>query len=421
MKTSPRFSPALSSGAARLLGFIFIASLLARGHAAEGEKNYTLFMGTDFAVQKDQDYFRVLDVEGGSFVIKINGQEVRVPMRQGSGTMRVDQGLKLTPVSAKVDQLKTERAYTPENDPYAKFASRASGGTAAGESNTLSGMELDGANRALIGAQNQLVGAQLSGYAPNIASAQSDLSSASANQQSAALSYANNSFQTNFSSFNGTAEASLELQQALAEENFDAMRYSFELSSPTPLNRPYLVFIVHYHEKDAKPGTKQGTVIYAKAIEPVGDKPAKIRILQTGMPVGFIVEECQVRLYNGGQEIATNVAPRRVPLTKDEAFLYLKIDRIGRAKGASLPAAPALGRLDEETKSRLTLEQLKSPYYVQVSKDGRAEGVFTDPDCKHPADEPVAAVVQAMRFFPALEKGKEQAGVAKLVFAQVMI
>jgi len=97
----------------------------------------------------------------------------------------------------------------------------------------------------------------------------------------------------------------------------------------------------------------------------------------------------------------------------------MKIDRISRAKGATLPATPAIGRLDEETRARLSLDQQKRTYYVKVSKDGLAETVFVDEACSLPADATVASVVQAMRFYPALEKNKELPGVAKLVFAQV--
>jgi hypothetical protein len=388
---------------------------------ADPAKPYSLFMGLDIAVQQDKEFLRVRDVEGGTFVVRQNGREQRIPMRTGSGNLKVDQSLKLTGTSARITGLKTERAYSPANDPHRKFAERASAGMAAGDSNMLSGMALAGAQGAVTGAANELAGQQRAGFAAGVAAAQARLDSANAGLATATRNFAENTYQTNFSDFNNAGLAALELQQELAEENFDAMRYSFEISSDTPLNRPYLVFIVSYHEKDARPGTKEGTVIYAKAIEPVGPKPSKIHILHTGMPVGFIVDDCQVRLYNAGQEIATNVSPRRVAMTKDEAFLYLKLDRLSRAKGAKLPAAPAIGQLDEAARARLSLDQLKATYYVQVSKEGRAEAVFTDPDCSHPADAAVSAIVADMRFYPALENNKEQAGVAKLVFAQVPI
>jgi hypothetical protein len=402
----------------RLLALLLLAPFSAAVATAAETKGYTLFMGTDLSVQQEKDYYRIVDVDGGMFVVRMKNEEVRIPMRRGSGSLKVDQGFKLTPVAAQIDKLKTDRAYTAANDPYVKFNSRS--GAAQGSD---AAMSISYAN----------VGATQSGLAnanatvmrsigtSGEAAARENAATVSAKADNAMNEYADSAYGMSKQSFNNPGLAALELQQELAEENFDAMRYSFEVSSATPLNRPYLVFIVRYHEKDAPPGTKQGTVIYAKSIAAIGERPSKVTILQTGLPVGFVVEECQVRLYNEGQEVATNVAPRRVAMSRDEAFLYLKIDRIGRAKGATLPAAPALGRLDEETKSRLTLDQLKQVYYVKVSKEGRAEQVFLDSACTQPADATVTGVVETIRFYPALEKNKEQAGTAKLLFAHIPI
>ncbi len=412
----------LSSRFVRMLVPALVLGPATLGLATEAAKPYTLFLGTDFSVQQNKEYHRVHDVSGGNFIIKIGDKEVAVPMRAGSGTLKIDQGFKLSGSAAHIEKLKTERAYTPENDPNRKFASRASGALAANDSQQLAVMRAEDANRRALGAANARTGAGLAGAD---AATMNQLGSAADSAAFAAGVADQNvdsaAYVTAHSEQFNAGFAAFELQQELAAENFDAMRYSFELSSETPLGRPYLVFIVRYHEKDAKPGTSQGQVIYAKPIEPVGPHPSKINILQTGMPIGFVVDECQVRLYNNGQEVATNIAPRRMEMTKDEAFLYLKIDRVGRAKGATLPAAPAIGRPDEATRARLTNDQLRSPYFVKVTKEGRADGVFIDQDCTKPADETISALVQEMRFYPALENGKEQPGIARLVLPQVPI
>jgi hypothetical protein len=133
------------------------------------------------------------------------------------------------------------------------------------------------------------------------------------------------------------------------------------------------------------------------------------------------VEESQVRLYNNGQEIATNIAPRRVALDRDEAFEYMLIDHLSRHKGATLEATPAMGRLNEGTKSRLNIEQLKHVYFVKVSPEGRAVAAFRDPACSQPVDDTVADVIGNVRFYPALDKGKATEGVARLAFHQLAI
>src|SRR5688572_22470579 len=102
MKTSPRFPLLAPSGPVRLLvsTLVFSTAVLAV-HAGEEAKTYTLFMGTDFSVQQNKEYHRVRDVSGGNFVIKVKDQEIMIPMRSGSGSLKVDQSLKLTPVSAR--------------------------------------------------------------------------------------------------------------------------------------------------------------------------------------------------------------------------------------------------------------------------------------------------------------------------------
>ncbi len=407
-----------SAGRARLLLVSLFATSALLASAADEAKTYTLFLGTDFSVQQDKEYYRVLDVSGGNFVIRVKDQEIRVPMRRGSGTLKVDQALKLTRVAAQIDKLKAERAYTAANDPYVRFNARA--GAVQGSDAAMSVSYANvGETQGAASSANAL--AIRTAGTPYEAQAKENAAVATAKADNAMSDYADSAYGMSRQSFNNPGLAALELQEELAEEKFDAMRYSFEVSSPTPLDRPYLVFVVSYHEKDAQPGTKEGTVIYAKSIEPIGERPTKINILQTGMPVGFVVNETQVRLYNGGQEVATNIAPRRVAMSRDEAFLYLKIDRLSRAKGATLPATPALGRLDEGTKSRLTADQLKQTYYVKVSKEGRAEQVFLDAACTQAADTTVVAIVANIRFYPALEKNKEQAGTAKLQFNQIPI
>ncbi|MES1167767.1 MAG: hypothetical protein ABUL61_01220 [Oleiharenicola lentus] len=47
--------------------------------------------------------------------------------------------------------------------------------------------------------------------------------------------------------------------------------------------------------------------------------------------------------------------------------------------------------------------------------------MFLDAACTQPADATVTEVVTKIRFYPALEKNKEQAGTAKLQFAQIPI
>jgi hypothetical protein len=158
-------------------------------------------------------------------------------------------------------------------------------------------------------------------------------------------------------------------------------------------------------------------MIYARALEAIGSRPQKIHILQGGLPHGYELVSYQVHLYNLGQEVATDVVPERVSLTREEAFEYVKADYLGTHKGATLPSTPAMGKLGLETKAELTPAQLGGTYFVKVNKDGKPEEAFLDEACSQPVDGVVATVVKYVRFFPALEKGKSVDGVARLRFS----
>ena len=196
---------------------------------------------------------------------------------------------------------------------------------------------------------------------------------------------------------------------------FDALEVKFDVSSPVFLDHPFMVLITRFHAPNARDGKSQSSV-FAKALEPFGSTPVKVEALQGGFPKGFEVEGVEVHLYDQGREVATDVAPKRVPLSRSEAFAFLLTDYLHNHKGATLPALPALGRLDKEERAHLTSVQFHATYFVKVAGDGHPLAVFTDEACSQPADENVVAVAQNVRFYPALEKGKAVDGVARMAF-----
>jgi hypothetical protein len=124
----------------------------------------------------------------------------------------------------------------------------------------------------------------------------------------------------------------------------------------------------------------------------------------------------QVHLYNRGREVATDVAPKRVPLTREEAFTYARIEYLSGNTGATLPAKPFMGKLTKEAKAQLSSELLVQPYYVRVSAEGLPLAAFLDKECSRPVDETMAALIAKVRFYPALAKGQLIDGVAELKF-----
>ena len=358
-------------------------------------------MGADFDVQSNKVFHRVQDVSGGSFVIKVNGEEVLVPMNQAPVEFRIQQSLKLTANSATIGDLKGERAYSPANDPVKKFNREQSGGASHLQS-----------SQAAMGstmAQRDLGIAKSSGSPANIvAQVQQQANSVSASYSSA--------LSAEGSDFNNVGSYSAKLQEELAKKLFDAMDVTFEVASPQPLNSPYVVIVAQYRERDERPGIAHNW-IYARALEPIDSKPRKVRLLQGGLPPGFELLNFKLHLYDRGQELATNVADKRVPLTRDEAFLYLKIDYVSSHKEATLPPTAAMGKLPADLRSRLTSAQFAHTFFVKVSKDGLPGEVFLDEACAQKADASyLLSVIRDIRFNPALDKGRAVDGVARLNF-----
>ena len=153
------------------------------------------------------------------------------------------------------------------------------------------------------------------------------------------------------SDFNSSASKAGKMQAELAEGMFDAMEITFDLSSEKPVGDPYVVIVANYHEKDSKPGEVHNW-IFAQALDAVGPDPRKVHIKQGGFPRGFELEKFQVHLYKAGRELASNVAEKRVPLTRDEAFDYLLLEYFHSHKGDTLRAEPLMGNVPMEVRMR---------------------------------------------------------------------
>jgi hypothetical protein len=298
---------------------------------------------------------------------------------------KVDRTLKMTDAFAVVGNLKSERAYTIANDPSVKF------------------------QRAVVEAQIQNADNRAAQSQENVGLKFGDLTAVTG---SGAGTVPDSAGSSQLDAGRGTTAADMEM--------FDAMDVRFEISSEQPVKNPYVVLLGRYRQKDAQPGVAADWV-YAQGLPPLTTEVKKIHIERGGFPRGFEMLELQVHLYDRGREIATNVAPKRVALTREEAFTYALMEYVSSHKGATVPANPFMGKLSTETRARLTGDQLEQPYYVKVSKDGAPVAAFQDASLSHPVDSAIGPLIQNVRFYPALEKGKPVDGVAELKFEKLVL
>jgi hypothetical protein len=376
-------------------------------------KTHTLFMGADLSLEQSKEIYRVQGVDGGSFLIMVKGKEVRVPMDRGMSKLKIDSSLKLTESLAIVANLKGERSYTRANDPTVRF--------------------LDGMNQAeQLKAGNEAAHNQAdAGFkafddstAENVYVASKDPFShptpISQKTKYLAVTQAKQDL-TNFTQNVGKKFEDAEGNPLTFEGDFDAIDVAFEVSSERPLNSPYVVIVAQYRVTAGRPG-QIGNWIYSRSLDAIGREVRKIHIEQGGLPQGFELVDLQLHLYNHGEEIATTVAPKRVMLSRDEAFQYVMVEYVSSHKGATLPATPAMGKLPGDLSTRLANGQLKPTYYVKVSKDGKASDLYADESCTEKVDDPyLDTVIRNLRFKPALDRGKPVDGVAVLKLGQLPI
>ncbi len=372
-------------------------------------KTHTLFMGADFSIGIDKQLYPVRDVSGGSWVIDVGGRRRLVSTRNGPIDLKVTPSLKLTEISATIDKLTSVRGYTFGNDPNVRLTA---GLSQVAATNADYQYNVSQAN-AVSAINNTMVT-----YLRNVAINSPDALFGEPTRLQDAVHAANENLLAQGS------EAGVDLSpggKKVQSDGFDAMEVTFEVFAERPLNSPYVVTLTRFHPKGGKPGVVQN-LVYAKSLHPIDSHVTSIHILEGGFPLDFEVQDFQLHLYNQGTEIATNVAQKRVPLTRDEAFEYVKMEYIGAHANATLPPVPAMGQLPADLPAKLAGGGYGATYYVRISKDGLAQDAYLDAKCSHRVDDPyLESVVKNIRFKPALDKGRPVDGVAALKLGQLPI
>jgi hypothetical protein len=396
-------------------GTAALGILPALAETSDSSKTHTLFMGADFSVGKDSKTYPVKDVLGSSWVVDVGGQEREISTKEGALNIRITPSLKLTQVFATVANLKDERGYSMGNDPIARQT------------------------RALVTAANVNAGYQA-------AASQADARMDASNQQNGSAVFKGSGTEAStapgsplvpiqYRQFTpGATQAQLaaastgvsagadnEMAADRLPSGFDAMDVQFEVSSERYLSNPYVVTVTRFRPRGASPGMVQN-LVYSKALDPIDSHPKSIRLLEEGFPQDFELLDFQVHLYNRGSEVATSVSPKRVSLSRDEAFEYLKIEYEAAHKADTLAPTPALGQLPSDLPARLAEGKYRETLFVRVSSDGLPAGVYSDAACSTKVEDPyLLAVVDSMRFKPALRDGKPMEGVAPVRLGELAL
>lgn len=379
---------------------------VAKGEVAP--KTHTLFMGADFSIGQDDVLYPVLDVMGSSWVIEINGRTTVISSKGGPTDIKITPLLKITEVAATIGDLKSVRGYTFDNDPSVRFT--------RGQSQVAVTTVENQASRNQMMAQNDeaMAASQMAANGHQVAH---QVTADGRNKQVVkVLLDAEQNENASVAQVNDGAAVG---GRKLGSDGLDAMDVQFELSSPKPLQNPYVITITRFHAVRAKPGSVQN-LVYARSLAPTDSTPTNVHFVEGGFPPDFELLSFQMHLYNRGSEVSTNIAPNRVDLTRDEAFEYVKLDYVNARKGETVPATPVMGELPSDLPNLLAQGKYVATFFVHVSKDGLADAPFADAVCTRRIEDLfLQAVVKSLRFKPALSGGKPVDGIAPVNLKQL--
>ncbi len=385
----------------RLLAAALALGALSQGRAGaqEAQKQYTLFEGASIAVNIDNVAYPVRDVNGSSWVIAMNGEEKVVNGAAGPINLKIVPGLRLTEDSATITGYKKEGAYTFANDPAVKLT--------RGLAQTAS---IDAGYHAALN--------QSSAVDP--LSLQMPPASGTGNTVTTGVT---SQAQVTSTAASASATAGIGATQGLKEgqndEGFDALKIEFSVESQKPIPAPYIVTTARFHPHASMQGTVQ-SLVFAKALEPIGPKPSKVSFTEEGFPVGYDLVDFQIHLYNAGVEIATNIAEKREVMNPDQAFGYVKRTYVEAHKADTLRASPVMGSLPADFASKVAAGKYTETIYVKVSPEGMATAAYSDGGCEKPIEDPyLDGVLKGIRFKPALLKGAPVKGVASINLSHV--
>ena len=201
----------------------------------------------------------------------------------------------------------------------------------------------------------------------------------------------------------------------------DAMDIAFDVSSNRPLHNPYVVTIARFHPAGTKPGTVQN-LVYAQALDPIDAHPTRVQFTETGYPPEYELLDFQFHLYNKGDEVATSISDKRVDMTRDEAFEYVKMEYLSVHHSDTLPPVPVMGNLPADLPTKIAIGKYPDTFYVQVTKRGLPGELFADDACTRKIDDPyLETTVRGLLFKPALAHGRPVEGVAAVNLAKLQI
>jgi hypothetical protein len=361
-----------------------------------GRKDYILFLGANLEIKQGDTYYRMTNFQGEDAIIQVGDQLQPVTFRKISAYRIRRVPVVGAAIPAVITHLTAERAYTPQSDPRRVWAQR--------ESNMMDARDdqVDMAAGAM---------ANASSLTPSLPVGVTKSYNPSASEQAGNnLEEVSSQPQGGFDDHGTYMD---KMQDELDKKLFDAIDVNFEVSSDRTIAHPYALLVADFKEKDSS--DTQYTWIYIKALDPIDREPQKVRMFQGGLPPGFLLQKYSLHLYDGGQEVGTNLSENRMDLTRGEMFEYLDLQYMVDHTGQTLAPAVIRNSSRVDLREAADASQLGRAFDVSVDKDGKVTGVSAADGSAISPD--IMSLWQDVRFYPALDKGNPVAATLRASLA----
>ncbi|WP_221030181.1 hypothetical protein [Actomonas aquatica] len=380
---------------------------------APAPRSHVLFLGADLKVKDGETWYDIDGVEKGWFVSASTGElPVRIPMNRPGFEFSFDRNLKLTAKQVSVSNLKMEPTFTPARDPSRRWLeSQSLAISSAGDLVNAASRELRSTivaaeqREAMLNSPNtpaEVKMAILQQPAPDVDGAMGDFQDANFGSQS-------EQYDPGFYA-RRQSEARSKRKDS---DGHDALELEAEVRVNVPMEHPYAVVFVEFSLPDDLMRYRR---VFAEPLPPLKPgKATKVSWVKGGFPVGYELGPVQLHFFDGAEEIATDDAERRTPVTAEEGFQFAVLDHVSRARDAKVDEPAAL--IEELVTSDLRSQWASQgrACVVRVGSDGLPEAAYAAADVTTAIDDvALQALVANLRFRPAVENGEAIAGQVKL-------
>jgi hypothetical protein len=198
----------------------------------------------------------------------------------------------------------------------------------------------------------------------------------------------------------------------------DGFQLKCAISSPHPLEKPYLAVTLHYLDPRDPARKRMRTTVLP--LDRITEKPRKVTVSLTGMPLGFRLIGCHFDLYGNGHEVATNVSKAQPAMTEEEVYQYFLREYLANNRDKTRPPVPLLLAPAGELRPQVNAAELDQVIYVRVDEHGNVVSLSTDETGAREVPPQILSVLRSVRFFPGLKNGTPIESRAQLKLADLL-